>query len=543
MKKCVIALLLLTAAFWVGCESHTSIPQPLRPLAELPQSIQAVMAKPNYSQATWSLLVVDSQTGQTIYNLNSTERLLIGSVRKLFSVGTALERLGPEHRFTTTVHRLGEVNAGILDGDLVLRASGDVTMGLRRLPDETMAITRIDHNEAAAVGSAELTDTDPRLAYRQLAQQIADLGVTEISGEVVVDDRLFEPFDFRGQFQVTPAFVNEDLVDVALQPTIPGSPAEVLEVRPESAAFTVTSTATTVAGSGAALLEPDPFLPDCIGVPGCGGTVSGELPVDGAPPFSEAYPIVTNFRMVDPTSFVRTVFIEELQKAGITVQADLVSPNPTNLLPAPEALTDANQLAQYTSLPFSQYARLILKVSFNLGADTTLMQFGLAHGVATLAEALEAERQTLTGDFGIGDEEFLFFEGAGGGESAATAEAVVDFLQTMASRPTAAIFRESLPVLGVDGTLSILTEYQADPSLVGASGNVLGKTGTFASGTPEGLIRIRCRAMAGYISTRSGREITYLLNVNNGGDFEQFTDSAVVNEDLATISAILWRDL
>ena len=37
----------------------------------------------------------------------------------------------------------------------------------------------------------------------------------------IIDDRLFQPFNFRDQFDVRPIFVNDDLVDLSIHPTSP----------------------------------------------------------------------------------------------------------------------------------------------------------------------------------------------------------------------------------------------------------------------------------------------------------------------------------
>ena len=510
----------------------------------VPPEILAIMNKSLYDDATWSLRVLDSDTGGVLIDLNSGKRLLIASVRKLFSIGTALEELGVDHRFVTTVHRVGNVdNAGVLSGDLVLVAPGDVTMGMRRRPDETMAIGRIDHNEALAVGTATLTEGDARLAYRLLAEQVAAAGVTEITGEVIIDDRLFDHFVFREQYTVTPAFVNENFVDVALSPTTPSQPAT-LEVRPQSAAFTVNSFVTTVAGDGVAAIEVDPFLPDCIGQIGCSGNVTGELPIDGAPPVVEQYPIVQNFRITEPSNFARTVFIEELVNAGITVAAPLVSATPADQLPPRASLTQANQMADYTSLPFSEYARLVLKVSFNLGADVSNMQFGLSQGVRSQTDALAVEAERLNSDFGISPDQFVFFDGSGGGLAAATATSVTTLLQEMTTRPSGAAFRDGLPLLGLDGTLGVVLGFLDDPTLAGAAGKVQAKTGTLVTqGATEDTLAVGARAMAGYIQTRSGRNLTFIVNVNGVDGFNNFLETIEVNDDLGIVCAILWRDL
>ena len=201
--------------------------------ADLPAEIKAVMSKPRYAKGTWSLLVTDVRSGQSFYALNPDQLSFTGSTRKLFSVGTALNQLGPDHRETTPVHRVGKVDGqGRLDGDLVLVAGGDLTFGGRRIDADTVAVTDLDHNDAANLGDAQLTSQDPLYAVDQLATQVKASGINSVSGNVTIDDRLFDPYRVpNGNLLITPMMLNENMVDVTVTPTQPGQPATV-EYRP-----------------------------------------------------------------------------------------------------------------------------------------------------------------------------------------------------------------------------------------------------------------------------------------------------------------------
>jgi D-alanyl-D-alanine carboxypeptidase len=76
-------------------------------------------------------------------------------------------------------------------------------MGGRIAPDGSMSIPNLDHNEANSLGNAQLPNADPLAGYNDLAQQVAISGITKISGDVIIDDRLFEAFNFRGEFDVS----------------------------------------------------------------------------------------------------------------------------------------------------------------------------------------------------------------------------------------------------------------------------------------------------------------------------------------------------
>jgi D-alanyl-D-alanine carboxypeptidase len=60
-----------------------------------------------------------------------------------------LYQVVPTHGFNTVVYLQGAVSdTGTLQGDLILVASGDLTMGGRTRPDGSIAFTDFDHNEA-----------------------------------------------------------------------------------------------------------------------------------------------------------------------------------------------------------------------------------------------------------------------------------------------------------------------------------------------------------------------------------------------------------
>lgn len=510
---------------------------------DLPDAIRAVMAKPIYDKAVWGLRVVDRDSGEVLYDLDRQPKMLIASVRKSFSIGVALDALGGDHRFRTPVYRTGPVDAGgAVDGDLVLVASGDMSMGGRLNPDGSYAISDLDHNEANALMDAELTAPDPLAGYRALAAQIAASGITRVHGDVVVDERLWQKFEFRQEFQVSPLFVNDDLVDVAVTPGTAGSAAAVVS-RPLSAAFPVTANVTTgAAGSGTDLVL-NPSLPTCFGSLGCAGTVTGSVGVDAVGPLTGKLPLVRAFRITDPASYARTVLIEALAARGVTVDAPTVAPNDPSRLPATAGHDAASEVAALVSSPFADHARHVMKVSYNLGAEAALMNFGLARGVRTQAEALALERRTLVDQFGLDPAGFDFIDGSGDGETRASNETVTRLFAAMAKRAVFPTYLATFPVMGVDGSLGLVTGFAADPTLAGAVGQVQAKTGTFVGpAASEDQFVIRSQAFGGYIRSRAGRNLVYQLVVNDLQPVSHFDDLVGVIQDLGVISAVVWRD-
>ncbi|MEX0999748.1 MAG: D-alanyl-D-alanine carboxypeptidase [Thermodesulfobacteriota bacterium] len=518
-----------------GCNKNGSNGQPI------PQEIRAIFNKALYDGGFWALRVVDLETGEVIYDQHSDDNLFIGSVRKVFTIGEALKALGQDFMFRTPIHRQGSVNEeGVLEGDLILVAKGDLTMGGRRNPDNTMAITNFDHNDANNLGNAILSAPNPLQGYKGLAKQIADSGVTRITGEIIIDDRLFQPYLFRNEFDVKPIFVNDDVVDVIVDPGTPGGPA-VVDYRPKTAAFSVDSTLQTLATGEVNDIDIDPFVPECFGMLNCMGTVSGEISADLVPPLTDTFPIIQIFRISDPSSYARTVLIEALIEDGVIIDAPVVAKNPSQLLPPKNSYTPDTILAEYLSLPLSEYGKLVLKVSYNIGADTSLLLWGLTRGSDNMNDTLAIERDHLIKDIGIPGDEFLFFDGSGGDDTTATNKAVLRMLEYISKQSFFPDYLELLPILGVDGSLGFVTDFESDPTLVGAKGNAYAKTGTKITGSPDGLL-LDGQALGGYIDAKSGKRLIYHLIVNDVPLGFDITNVQQVFQDQGTITAIIWRD-
>jgi D-alanyl-D-alanine carboxypeptidase len=507
--------------------------------ARIPADIQAVFNKPAYKNAIWGLRIVDLGTGKEVMDLEPHCNFYIGSVRKIFSVGGLLNQVGPGKRYNTPVYRRGELTGGVLQGDLVLVASGDLTMGGRTMPDGSIALTNFDHNEADSLGNATLASPNPLAGYIELARQVAKSGVKEITGDVIIDDRLFQPFNFRGQFDVRPIFVNGDLVDLSIRPTSPGQPASV-SWRPISAALGVDNKLMTSAAKSKSTITLSPIAPQCIGKTGCTAAIEGQIPIDFVPPLTNKYPLVQAFRITQPANYARTVLIEALSSAGVTVHASPIAENPVQKLPAKGSYLPNAKLAELEGLPYSETAKLILKVSYNIGADTSLVLYGLTQGVDNMDDALKVERKNLGTNYGIPEDEFHFVDGSGGGPTTATNRAVATMLIDLRKKSSFAVFFDDLPKLGVDGSLGFVTDFKSDPTLAGATGKVTAKTGTFVEGNENGLM-LKGQAFGGYISTKGGRQLVYELVVNNVV-ITSLDDVLRTFQDQGRISAMLWRD-
>jgi D-alanyl-D-alanine carboxypeptidase/D-alanyl-D-alanine-endopeptidase (penicillin-binding protein 4) len=461
--------------------------------------IQEVIGGPNYQQSHWGIHVVDTKTGETVYSHNAERLLLPASVTKLFAVAAALALLGADFRFETPVYRRGKLADGVLQGDLILVGQGDVTLGGRTDDQGLLAFKDSDHTYANSITSkAELTDTDPLAGLKALAKQVAESGIRQVNGDILIDERLFErtPSTGSGPRIVSPIMINDNVVDVLITPGAKiGAPA-VVKIRPDTNYVRMDADVTTVAEGGTLRIE---LRAD----PGERFTVRGQIPL-------KSRPIVRIYSVEDPAAFARALFIDTLRREGVKIAASPLQ-SPRVELPPKDSYDKADRVALYTSPPFSEVAKVTLKVSHNLYASTLPLLLAAKHGKRTLADGLKIQQKFLA-DIGVDTKTISFGGGAGGaGADQVTAKATVQLLQAMAKRPELKFYEAALPVLGVDGTLADAVAANSP-----ARGAVKAKTGTYYwLDLLNNRVLLTSKALAGYLTTTRGRRLSFAMFVNN----------------------------
>jgi D-alanyl-D-alanine carboxypeptidase/D-alanyl-D-alanine-endopeptidase (penicillin-binding protein 4) len=168
-------------------------------------------------------------------------------------------------------------------------------------------------------------------------------------------------------------------------------------------------------------------------------------------------------------------------------------------------------VAEYTSPPFREYLKVILKVSQNLHASTLPLLIAAQHGETTAEAGLRREGALLK-QLGV-DVSTISFAGGAGGERAdlVTPRATVALLRAMAQRPDFHAYEAALPVLGRDGTL---TRHVSRESPV--RGHARAKTGTYwVQDGLTGKAILTGKGLAGYMETASGRPLVFAFFINN----------------------------
>ena len=484
----VTALALSSCTF--GSESSASTTS-----GEVPGGILEIMDGKEYPHARWGLAVEDLATGERLVDLNADQFFPPGSTTKVFTVLPTLDALGEGHRFITPVYATAPPSGGTVAGDIVLVAQGDVFFGARRASDDELSFTDFDHMEANSFpGRAGLVEEDPLAGIDDLADQIVASGVSSVTGDVLIDDRLFPGGQELSGIPLDPMYINENVINITLTATEDGDPAE-MDWRPKVSTLQVTSDVTT----GPADSRPQLAISASEGAI----SVSGSVPAGGPP-------VVQVAEIEDPSSFARTALIEALSERGVAVRANPAAANPADRLPAADTYTDAALLAQHESATYSEYAKVIWKVSHNRGADNNMCLLAVHNGSTDCAAGIAAAAEYLD-SVGVDGTGISFADGRGGALSdLTTPDAALELLRAASERDDFDDLKPLLPILGVDGSLA------SDNTGTGAAAHVYAKTGTVAGGDlTTGNLTVIAETLIGYIDAKSGRELAFALYVNN----------------------------
>lgn len=491
-----------------GCSSPSATPSP----QALPAAALSIMQGPRYALSRWFAHVSDRVSGEELFGLNSGQMVLPASTTKLWTTAAALDTFGPDFRFETSVYQRGL--------DLVLLASGDLTMGGRDTPQGTIAYAPLDHAEANLLPGAALTTEDPLAGLNDLARQVASSGVTRVDGDVLVDARLFDESE-RATYVLSPIVINDNLVDLTIAPGGEGAAATVVS-RPITAAYQVRSTVTTGAAGKNANLDVSEPEPGVI-------LVEGMVPAGGET-------LLRNHQVINPQAFARTLLIEALGRAGVSVAAAATGPNRADRLPAVGSYTDADRVALHRSLPFSENIKLVNKVSMNLHADSLIMLLAARAGSRTFAEGMTREKPFIE-KAGVDPATLSLTDGRGNEDSDLfTPRTVAALLRYMTTRPDFPTYFASMPVFGVDG--SEATTVAADAPV---AGKVQAKSGTTAAGDAmNGRLIVMVRANAGYMTGKSGREVVVVVYVMHT-PAAAIEDVLEIRKDVGSVVTALWE--
>jgi D-alanyl-D-alanine carboxypeptidase/D-alanyl-D-alanine-endopeptidase (penicillin-binding protein 4) len=441
------ALALLTAA---GAQ-----PRPV-PTEVLPESVVAALKQAGIPVTAVGVTVTPLSGIGVSLAANERQPMNPASTMKLVTTLAGLELLGPQYQWRTEALAMAWPKAGVLEGDLWLRGSGDPQIVIENL--------------------------------WLLVQRIRGAGVREIRGDLVLDRTAFEsmPHD-------PAAFDGE-----ALRPYNAGPDALLLNYKAVSFHFVPEPETKQVRVYALPALAGMTVPALVRGLDGpCNdwrGRLGGDFGDPMSPQFRGGFPIscgdrVWHVNLLTPLQYANAVFRTLWVSSGGVWRGRVR-----------EAATppEARRLAQHESKPLAEVIRDINKYSNNVMARQLFLTLG---SEITRQPASMERAQRAVGDWlaakGIDRREFVLENGTGLSRTERlTAGALARLLAGAFVSPLMPEYVSSLPLVGVDGTMR---------KRFGAAGSAHIKTG----------LLVDTRAIAGYVLATGGRRYAVVAFINH----------------------------
>ena len=450
----------------------------------------ALLATVPANKGEWGLLIVDAETGETLYELNADKYFVPASNMKLFTTALALAKLGPDYRFHTTLETRGTVSPdGVLRGDLFLVGRGDPNLSNRKFPYDLK----------------EEFDGPPEKALAELADALAAKGVKEISGDVVGDDSYFPREVYPNGWEiddmvweygaaVSAIVVNDNTVTLTLTAgESAGAPAQAA-VAPSTPDFIVQNDVVTSAAEAKSDLtltrEPNSKIV----------VIRGTMP-------AHSTPRKLVLAIHDPAEHAAALLTRLLVERGVKVSGISRSMH----IAEPSGAAPRAVLAEHVSVPVGDSVKLVNKISQNLHTEMLLRAAARNAGVWNTPDDLMKVPADFYAAAGIAPGDVIQTDGSGlSRHDLVTPRAIVALLKYAQGQPWFAPYFASLPVAGVDGTLETLMKNTP------GTGRIHAKTGSVE----------HVRTRSGFADTASGRRLIFsFLSNNQGGKNHEASDA------------------
>lgn len=456
------------------------------PPAPVQALVDSVTTLPQFANMHWGILVVAPERGDTLARHDADRLAMPASNMKLVTGAVALAALGADYRWRTTFTRTGPIVNGAVRGDLVIEGRGDPTI------------------------SVAMRGADPLTAFDPLVTALRAAGIRRIEGVVRVSaTHAFpgSPHGFGWDWDdlaedygagVTEVLFNEGFTSVHVAGCARGTRTACATTSPLPTAPVLRSGITIRgANSGPAQLT---WWRDSARVPGI--TITGSIAAGDSIAFTAAQP--------DTRATYAAAVHEALRRAGIRVGGtQRASSRRSDTLYVLQSAPLADVLPAMQKLSQNQIAEVLYRT-------LALEQTGM--GVPDSGRAV-VERQLRA--WGVRDEGRAVRDGSGlSRHDFLTPRTIVQVLDVMRRAPTFPVYRDALPIAGVDGSLR--------NRMTGAArGRVWAKTGSFD----------KARALSGYVSTADGELLLFSIIANNHSVPTREVDRAteLIVERLATL--------
>lgn len=431
------------------------------------QKIDDWQTAPGLLNSSTGLAITDTKTGEELFKSVPQLSLVPASIMKVVTTATALEVFGPDFRFITTLSYSGFVRNDTLIGDLQVIGGGDPTLGSKYFPETGKFL---DDWTAA----------------------VKDLNIKAIKGNIILDATIYESQmipntwiweDIGNYFGAGASGISvfDNLYEIHLSSEpVAERPTKIVKIVPEIPDLElINEVQSSYVNSDQAYVFGSPDENKRI--------VRGTIPRNKSD-------FVVKASMPNPSALLASEFRKKLAASNITVLGSSKF----------EKVNTKDHQSLLLSALQSPSLREIIKVtnheSVNLFAEHLLKHMAFQqYGLGTTKDGCKFVIQFWKNK-GLDLNGFFMSDGSGLSRfNALTASQMVEILNYMKTKSAyASDFYQSFAPVG-SGTMTVFKSYNFPNQCLRA------KSGS--------MTRVRC--YAGYLTTKSGKELSFSVMLNN----------------------------
>lgn len=433
------------------------------PINSVQQKITDWQTTPGLANASICISVSDNQTNEKLIESKPQLSLVPASILKTITTATALEVFGPEFRFQTTLSYSGTVRNDTLFGDLQIVGGGDPTLGSEYFPET-------------------------KTFQEKWIKALHNKNIKVITGCLILDATIYESHmipntwvweDIGNYFGAGASGISvfDNIYEIHLKSEdVAGKLTKIIGINPEVPNLELTN---EVLSSDYNSDEAYVF----------GSPEENQRVIRGTIPKNQA-DFVVKASLPNPSALLASEFRKKISANGIAISGKTKF----------EKAVGSEKLSVIQSPPLRDIIKVTNHESVNLFAEHFLKHLAFQKtGLGTTEDGCKFVVQFWK-DKGLDMTGFFMNDGSGLSRfNSVTASQMVNILNYMKTKSVySAEFYQSLATVGT-GTLTVFTEANFPNQCLRT------KSGS--------MTRVRC--YAGYLTTLSGRQLSFALMLNN----------------------------
>jgi serine-type D-Ala-D-Ala carboxypeptidase/endopeptidase (penicillin-binding protein 4) len=432
-------------------------------------ALEKMLSDSTMQYASVSLCIINAATGEAVIQHDASRSLSQASVMKLVTTAAAIELLGPDHTFTTSVGYSGVIKKGILDGDIIIRGGGDPALGSERFAEYYSGF------------------------MDNWVDAVRKTGINRVKGRIITDDSYFDyqpvppnwNWEDLGNYYGAGVYglsIFDNTLKIHFSSSDTGSIPKIDYTEPANSGVVYANYLKASGSTDQGYVYSAPY--------NTLGWIVGTIPVNRTD-------FILKASLTDPPLLAARMLTDKLRTAGIKINDE---PATSRMMSDKRGIV-ITEISSLTSPVLSAIIEAVNHESINLYSEHLLKEIGkIFNENGTTLSGIEVVTKFLD-SLGVETSGMFIEDGSGlSPQDALNSKGIANLLYNMKKKGKHFTeYYNSLPEAGKNGTLRNVFRDSV------FEGKVRAKSGTI----------LRVKSYAGYFTAISGNEMIFSIIVNN----------------------------